>query len=190
MVSLHWLWSLVHSTDFQQYSSQNCLQVSQQHSVWSSVFRTGVFFPSPPGLYQGRRMLWVLVVSEATALSHFAADCLRFSVKTFPYPSFLIIPSILMRFTAPVTMKHPHSILLPQHFTVGMLFFGLHASPFFKHEQDLFSQELQFHLFWVTYVLPIYIIFFLVILSKLGLYFAVLAFLLVYNLAVHCCAGF
>lgn len=96
-------------------------------------------------------------VSEATALSQFCCWLLEFSFKTFTYPSFLIIPSILMRFTAPVTMKHPHSILLPQCFTVGMVFFGLYASPFFKHEQDLFSQELQFPLFWLTYVLPTYI---------------------------------
>lgn len=182
MVSLHWLWSLVYSADFQWNSSQNCLQASQQHSVWSSG----------GGSLPGATYALGSFVSEATALSQFCCWLLEFSFKTFTYPSFLIIPSILMRFTAPVTMKHPHSILLPQCFTVGMVFFGLYASPFFKHEQDLFSQELQFPLFWLTYVLPIYIyiIFLLVILSKPGLYFAVLTFLLVYNLAVHCCAGF
>lgn len=50
----------------------------------------------------------------------FAADYMRFSFWIFTYPSFFMIPSILMRFPITDQLEHPHSIILPPLcFTMG-----------------------------------------------------------------------
>ena len=45
---------------------------------------------------------------------------------------FLMMPSILWSAPVPPAAKHPHNMMLPSRcFTVGMVFFGVQASPFF-----------------------------------------------------------
>ena len=48
----------------------------------------------------------------------------------------LMMPSILWSAPVPPAAKHPHNIMLPPPcFTVGMVFFGLQAFPFFLQTQ-------------------------------------------------------
>ena len=80
-------------------------------------------------------MLWFVVMLEGPVTSkvQLSSRLLQVPLKNFQVVFFFMMPSILYSAPGPlhVAAKHPHSMMLPPPcFTVGIVLFGLKASPF------------------------------------------------------------
>ena len=77
---------------------------------------------------------------------NFLTDVLRSCFNISTLFSYLMLPSILWSAPVPPAAKHPHNMMLPPPcHTVGMVFYGILASPFyFKHNDSHYGQTIIF----------------------------------------------